>query len=289
MWILLIIGSALTLGLYDVCKKHAVDANGVLPALWLSTAIGTAAVAAAQAATGALLPACTLALQAADLLLLKSLMVAASWIAAWYAMRALPITIVAPIRGSQPVWVVAGALLFFREAPSALQWAGIGVTIGGYFLFSMIGQQEGIRFRADRGVALIFLATVIGAAAALYDKYLLQPRHLSPEAVQLGFQVGMVAMIGLAWVGMRAAGWRRTPFAWRWTVAAVGLLLVLSDWLYFTALAQPDALLSVLSPIRRTNAIVAFLVGGPLFCDANRRAKGLALLVVVLGAVLLCL
>ena len=44
MWMLLILISALTLGLYDVCKKHAVDGNGVLPALWCSTAIGTAAV-----------------------------------------------------------------------------------------------------------------------------------------------------------------------------------------------------------------------------------------------------
>ena len=44
VWIVLILLSAVALGIYDVCKKHAVNANAVMPALFLGTAVGTAIV-----------------------------------------------------------------------------------------------------------------------------------------------------------------------------------------------------------------------------------------------------
>ena len=40
-WVLPIICSALTLGVYDVCKKHAVRENQVMPVLFLATCSGT--------------------------------------------------------------------------------------------------------------------------------------------------------------------------------------------------------------------------------------------------------
>jgi len=289
LWVVLILVSAVTLGLYDVCKKHAVHANAVMPVLFLGTTTGTIAVVLAQAATGRLGPALAVDAATWGLLALKSALVTTSWVCAYYAMRTLPISIAAPIRGSQPVWTLAGALVVFAERPVGWQWAGIGTTFVGYYLFSVLGKREGIHFRTNRGVWLIVLATILGAASGLYDKYLLQPRRLTPETVQAWFQIDLSVLIGALWLGQRRGGLSRTAFAWRWSIPAVGLLLVVSDYLYFSALARPGVMISILSPIRRSNCVVSFLVGGALFRDRNRRAKAWALGAIVLGVVLLCL
>lgn len=288
LWIGLILLSAVTLGVYDVCKKHAVHANAVMPVLFLGVAVGTAAVTLMLAATGQLAEVMRITRNQYWLLLLKSAIVTSSWICAYYAMRSLPISIAAPIRGSQPVWTLGGALLVFSERPTPWQWAGIATTFIGYYLFSVLGKREGINFRKHSGIGLILLATIIGAGSGLYDKYLLQPVGLRPQTVQFWFQVNLCLLIGGTWLFQRSAGLTRTDFAWRWSIPAVGLLLVVSDLLYFTALHQPDAMISILSPIRRSNCVISFLVGGALFQDKNRRAKAVALGMVVLGVLMLC-
>ena len=83
LWIGLIILSALTLGFYDVCKKHAVHDNAVMPVLFLATSTGTVAVTLALLFTGQLQD--HLAVSAATWwqLMLKSAIVTASWTCAY--------------------------------------------------------------------------------------------------------------------------------------------------------------------------------------------------------------
>ena len=288
-WIVLILLSAVTLGVYDVCKKHAVHGNAVMPVLFLGVAVGTAVVVATLGATGQLVEALHVDRTNFWLLVLKSALVTSSWMCAYYAMRALPISIAAPIRSSQPAWTLGGALLLFAERPTPWQWAGIATTFVGYYIFSVVGRREGIHFGRHHGIGLIILATMLGAASGLYDKYLLQPRGLTPQTVQVWFQINLCLIIGGIWLFQRSAGLTRTEFAWRWSIPAVGLLLVISDYLYFTALHQPDAMISILSPIRRSNCVISFLVGGALFKDKNRRAKAAALGMILLGVLLLCI
>ena len=288
-WMILILLSAVTLGIYDVCRKHAVDANAVMPVLFLATGTGTVLVVLTLLAGGQLLPALDVNGPTWVLLALKAVLVTASWMSAYYGMRALPISIAAPIRGSQPVWTLIGALVIFGERPTPGQWVGIGTTFAGYYLLSMLGKREGIHFRKHYGVGLMLLAAILGGASGLYDKYLLQPRHLTPETVQAWYQIDLSVLIGLLLLAQRRIGLARTAFRWRWTIPAVGLMLVLSDYCYFSALHQPEALISIPTPIRRSNCVISFLVGGALFRDRNRRGKAVALALVVLGVVILCL
>ena len=57
--------------------------------------------------------------------------------------------------------------------------------------------------------------------------------------------------------------------------------------LYFFALKQPDALLSVISVIRRGSVLVTFVCGAIVFKEGNLRAKGLNMLLMVAGIALL--
>lgn len=289
MWITLVVISAVILGIYEICNKHAVHQNAVMPPLFLGTASGTLVVVLALLAKGQLGFYADVGWVVWLQILLKSGIVTCSWICGYYAMRSLPISIASPIASTQPAWVLVGALLVFSERLTALQWVGIGVIFSGYYFFSMAGKQEGIHFQKHKGIPLIFAATMLGGVSGLYDKYLLQPQHLAPMSVQLWFQVNLVLLIGAAWLIQRGLGLARSPFVWRWSIPIMGLMLSASDWCYFTALSDPHAKISIISAMRRSNCVISFVIGGLLFQDQNKRRKAAALVFVILGVILLCL
>ena len=63
----------------------------------------------------------------------------------------------------------------------------------------------------------------------------------------------------------------------------------MADFVYFYALSQPHAMISVVSMIRRGSVIVSFLFGALIFREHNLKTKAVDLLLVLLGMVFLYL
>ena len=55
----------------------------------------------------------------------------------------------------------------------------------------------------------------------------------------------------------------------------------------FTAIAQPEALISLISPVRRSSVVISFLLGIFLFRETHRRAKGTCIAGIITGVILL--
>lgn len=297
-WIYLGLISSVLLGLYDICKKRSLNHNAVLPILFLSVLSGfipfyilfiaSRTVPGLMQQWGVYVPLAT-GTQHVHLFA-KSGIVSVSWVLAYFAMKHLPISIVSPIRASGPVWTLIGALILFHERPAPMQWAGMGIIFFFYYIFSLIGRREGVEFHRSRWVLYIFLATFIGTFSSLYDKYLLQQLHYPVMLVQFWFSFYLVVLLGLivmlAWWPRRAL---HTPFEWRWSIPMIGILLVAADLVYFCAVREPDALIVILSLLRRSSVIVSFGLGSLLFRDVNRRQKAWALVGVLAGVILIVL
>lgn len=288
-WLLPILASAVALGIYDLCKKYSVRDNSVMPVLFLATLCGSLVFVFGTLLSGGFTEAAVCSLLHWNLIVLKSLLVSASWICVYYAMRELPISIAAPIRASAPLWTFIGSLVLYSEIPSVMQALGMLSIFGGYYCFSILGKMEGISFRNHKGIHLIMLGTLLGAASALYDKYLLGILHIPRATVQLWFSVDLVFILGAAFLVRRFAFGDHRPFKWRWSIPATGILLIAADWLYFYALSLPDVQISVLSLLRRCSCIVTFSVGIYYFRDANIRGKAVALALILIGVVILAL
>lgn len=67
------------------------------------------------------------------------------------------------------------------------------------------------------------------------------------------------------------------------------ILLVIADIAYFYSVHDPDALIVVLSILRRSSVVVSFVAGCFLFKDVNRGRKAWALAGVLAGVVLIIL
>ena len=287
MWILL---SAVFLALYDIAKKSSARDNAVLPVLLCSTCFGCTAFLTGLALTGELSPSlAAVTREAAVLAAVKSVIVAASWVFTFTALRTLPVTIATPIRASAPAIVFVAAFFVYGERPTPVQLVGMAAVFAGYFAFSWAGRGEGIDFLRDKAVWCAFAGMICSAMSSMWDKYVFQCRGADVEAVQLVFQLGLVCVYALLFAGRTALRLHGDRFEWRWSIPLVGVLLAAADWLYFTGLAIPDVPISVASLMRRFSVVLTFVFGARFFHETNLRRKALALALLLAGIALLCL
>ena len=268
--------------MYDLCKKASVKNNSVFPTLFLTSFTGWAALSLTLLSTGRMGDAVGIASRHIPLLLVKSLIVAASWTATYVALRTLPITCAAPIRASGPFWTLIGAVLIFSEIPNAVQSVGMAFVLAGCVFFSLSSGKDRTA-GGVKAVALAFTGTVLGSCSALYDKHLMQGIGILPLTVLWWFLGGMTVIYAVL------AALDHRGFEWRFTMPLTGVLLTASDAFYFTAIAAPDAQISVLSLIRRSSIVLTFFIGGALFRERDLRRKAFALAAILAGVLLLCL
>src|ERR1039458_1098805 len=147
-WIVASLLSALFLGVYDLCIKHAIRDNAVLPVLFFSTLTGAAVwtmLLLVQSVQPGLLPPTLVTDALTPLqhlqLLLKSAIVAASWIFTYFGLKHLPLSLASPIRATSPLWTLVGALLILGERPDGLQLLGVITTLVAFFGLSLAGQR----------------------------------------------------------------------------------------------------------------------------------------------------
>ena len=226
-------------------------------------------------------------------IVLKSFIVLSSWLFGYFAMKHLPITIVGPVNATRPIMVLVGAMLVFGEQLNLWQWGGVLLAIISFFLLSKSGKKEGIDFKHNRWVYFLVLAAVFGAVSGLYDKYLMAPVSegglgLARMAVQSWYNLYQCFLMGLMllllWWPQRQL---TTPMHWHWAIVFIGLFLSAADFVYFYALSLPDAMISIVSMIRRGSVIVSFLFGAAVFREKNLGGKIIDLLLVLLGMVFL--
>lgn len=292
-WIVASLVSAFFLGCYDLCTKHAVRDNAVLPVLFFANAFSASlwlvAMAVAAAAPGMLPDSLTVAsltwTQHAQLLL-KSTIVAISWVCSYFAVKQLPLSIAAPIRATGPVWTLIGALLVLGERPSWLELIGIGTTLASFFGLSVVGAAEGIHFHRNKWIGWLLAGTLFGAISGLYDKFLLGTAGFTASTVQAWFSIYLALLFLPLVVGWKLRWWPRHTFEWRWSVPLVSAALLVCDFIYFTALTDPEALVSVVASLRRASVLVAFAGGLLFFGEVNGRKKLPAVLGVLVGIVL---
>jgi drug/metabolite transporter (DMT)-like permease len=292
-WIVASLISAFFLGCYDLCTKHAVRDNAVLPVLFLANACSAslwllliALQHSAPASFPALLAVAPLTAAQHGLLFLKSLLVGTSWMCAYFAVKHLPVSLASPIRATGPVWTLVGALIVLGERPSWLEMLGIVTTLGSFVLLSFAGAREGIHFHRDKWIGWLFAGTLLGAASGLYDKFLLGRSGFTAATVQAWFSIYLALLFLPLAIGWKLRWWPRHDFHWRWSVIGVSLALLAADFVYFNALRDPGALISLVSSVRRGSTLVAFAGGLLLFHEVNGRQKLPAVLGVLAGIVL---
>jgi transporter family protein len=296
MWLTLAFVSAALLGLYDAAKKTALTDNAVLPVLLLNTLFSTLiflpTILSAEGGwgwfDGTVLASTPGSAHAHGLVVLKSAIVLASWIFGYFGIKHLPITIVGPINATRPVMVLVGAMLVFGERLNLYQWIGVGLALVSLFMLSRSSRREGVDFAHNLWIVFVALAAVTGAMSGLYDKFIMS--RLDAVFVQGWYNLYQLLMMSVV---VAVLWWPRrrstTPFHWSWAIPLISVFLSLADFAYLMALREADALISVVSMIRRGSVVVSFACGALLFHERNLRSKAVDLAFILAGMVFLWL
>ena len=300
MWLILAFVSAALLGCYDSLKKQALRGNAVIPVLFLNTLFSSLIFLPFIVLSGTtdMLDG-TIFLTASGgwdmhkYILLKACIVLSSWILGYFGMKHLPLTIVGPINATRPVMVLVGAMLVFGERLNVWQWLGVLLAVASFLMLSRSGKKEGIDFKHDSWIYMIVGASFLGAVSGLYDKYLMAPIEsrgvgLDRMMVQSWYNIYQCVMMGLMVVLLWWPKHKQTtPFHWTWSIVLVSVFLSIADFVYFYSLSLPDAMISIVSMIRRGSVIVSFLFGAMIFNEKNLKAKAFDLALVLLGMLFL--
>ncbi|MFA6176787.1 MAG: permease, partial [Phycisphaerae bacterium] len=70
-------------------------------------------------------------------------------------------------------------------------------------------------------------------------------------------------------------------------IPVIAVLLIAADILYFRAMSNPQALVSLLSTIRASCIAISFVVGGLIFRELRLSLKAIALVGVIAGICLI--
>lgn len=299
MWISFALLSALCLGFYDVFKKQSLSGNAVVPVLFVNTLL-CALVFVPLMVSSALgyitaessLYMATPTWEVHRHILLKAIIVLASWLCGYFGIKHLPLTIAGPINSTRPVLTLLGALFIYGEVLNGWQWIGVVLAIASVYLLSRSGRREGIHFAHNKHILLVALAAVLGSTSGLYDKHLLAPiasgglalPKLEVQGYYNLYQCAMMLIIlAIVWWPRRSV----LRFEWRWSIPLIALFLTLTDLSYFYAMSQEGALVAVVSMVRRSNVLVSFAIGVFFLREANAKRKAIDLLLVLLS--LICL
>lgn len=301
MWIAFALLSALLLGFYDVSKKISLKDNAIIPVLFLNTLfcsllfVPFIALSGNAIGSDAFLYVPQTSLHEQVFIMLKAVIVLSSWILGYKAIKHLPLTIVGPINATRPVMVLMGALLLYGERLNLWQWAGVALSIVSFFMLSRSGRKEGIRFSHNKWIAFLIAAAVLGACSGLYDRLILAPvsegglglHHMTVQVYYNFYQciLMFVAMLTM-WLPKRRSS---TPLKWHWAIPVISIFLSAADLAYFYALTKPDAMISVVSMIRRGSVVVSFCIGAIFLHEKNLRSKLPDVILILLSMLMLYL
>ena len=297
MWLLLAFVSATLLGFYDTSKKAALKDNAVLPVLFLNTLFstiifspfildvlvgndwfaGTSLETAPYQGEGNML-------KAHLMVVVKAIIVLTSWIAGYFGIKHIPITIVGPINATRPVMVLVGAMIFFGERLNLCQWIGVLLSMLSIYLMSRSSKKENIDFVRNKWMWCVAIGTIMGAVSALYDKFIMT--ELSPLFVQSWFNlyqfIIMFIILMIVWYPTRE---KTTRFHWSWAIPLIAIFVGAADFSYFNALSMEDSMISVVSLIRRGSVLISFACGVIIFKERNLKAKIIDLLLILIGMI----
>jgi transporter family protein len=287
-WLLLILGSAFLLGLYAPMMKHMLGHEKL-------TQIGSLYPLVAVALLAILYP-IDYSLPFSDLgwlVLLKSASIALTIFSANLALAHLPVSIYAPMRNISPIFLLIFSYFLLGESIDLVQIFGLFMIVIGAVLLDVDIRKKGqlrqvARFFKQPAILLLFIAAFIVSFAAIFDRILLR----SVDAPSLLFWY-LLIMAAMFWV-VNIIRERQLPFIgiekqeWLWIVM-MGVVILLSDLLYFKAVQVPGTIIVVLIGTRRLANLVSTIIGGHAFHEKDVPYKAAMCLVMILGTVLLVL
>lgn len=213
------------------------------------------------------------------LVLIKSILIFASWAFGYKAIQNLPISIYSPLNTLNPLFVVLYGIVVFGEQLNPQQFIGITTILSSYLLIGKSGEIETGNLLKNRYFYFVILNSLLSATSAMLDKIIL--KSVTTGQMQFWTYLFLSILYGIS-LYQRTKN-KSTPIRFSIYVLLIAIFLVLSDKWYFDAVGMPFSQISLIIPIKRISVFVSAILGGVIFQEQNLMKKAGAVAVVILG------
>lgn len=294
-WIALGALSGLVFGLSDVATKRGLEENSILFVLagtfafavlfWIPVIGWMFIQGSGMEWLGAI---GKIAFTSHLAIFLKSSCLAASSLLAFAAIKHLPLSVAGGIRATGPIWPLIGGILLFQESLRPQEWAGLILILGALTIYTTVGLRSGGARASMAWIAAMTGAVLLAGISLLLDKALVSGRDIDPRHIQFLSDFYRFAIVAAAVGGhIRLKPGAARGAHWHWGIAAGGLGMSLGEFIYFRALLNPDAIIGILSALRRVSVVTAFLFAVFVLKEDRIRAKSAAISLLILGLIIL--
>jgi bacterial/archaeal transporter family protein len=278
LWFWLTLISGIVFGFYDIYKKKAMEKSALLNVLFLHSFFCFVIVAFTFP------NAFTVSYQSLGLILLKSLFIFFSWILGFLALRNMAISIFTPLATLTPVFSIILGFLVLQERMSWLQWIGILIILAAFYFIGKADAKDTKASFKNKDFLYVVASCFLAALNALTDKITL--KTTTPGQMQFWFYLFLSFCYLGAFFYQRSKNRDCYITKFNWEILWISLFLVVSDWLYFTALKDPHGQISIILPLRRVSVLVSTIYGGIIFKEKNLKVKFAYLCLVIIGIVI---
>lgn len=303
MWILYTALYGVLIGFYTVLRKKASDKSSIIFMIALSSTVGFLLVlwispeAFATDFRGVLL------------FLLKSIIVFTAWIFELIALRHYFMSSLQPINSIKVFMSFIISLLIFNEPVIWWKFSGVLIIFIGLIFLNQFdkrqlkkqsslnqdlqissGQKtEFDKLKKKRLIAIIFfiLSCCLNETSGILDKVFMD--SYTPMQMQFWFMffIAMFAWLAFLALCIKNKKMLASKRDWgNWLIYFCGIILVVADRLLFTALTDPNVLVSCVSILKQLSTIVAVVFGGLLFKEKNLKYKLVFLAFILIGIVI---
>jgi uncharacterized membrane protein len=278
LWFWLTLISGIVFGFYDIYKKKAMEKSALLNVLFLHSLFCFIMV------SFALPSALKVTYPSIGLIFLKSLFIFFSWILGFLALRKMAISIFTPLATLTPVFSIILGFLVLQERMSLLQWIGILIILAAFYFIGKADTDDTRKTFKNKDFLYVVASCFLAALNALTDKIVLKTN--TPGQMQFWFYLFLTLCYFGAFLYKRSKNRDCYITKFNLNILWISFFLVVSDWLYFTALKDPHGQISVILPLRRVSVLVSTIYGGIIFKEKNLKVKFAYLCLVIIGIVI---
>ena len=219
------------------------------------------------------------------IIFLKSIIIYFSWILSFLAFKHLPISLVSPLKTLTPLFTIIFGITLLNEHFSLLQVIGFFTIIGAYVFIGKKGTSEIKNFIKSKYLYLMILSAFLSSLSGLIDKIAL--KKVNSGQMQFWFMFLLTLFYFITFIISSYKEHRRLVINFDFSIILASVAIVLSDRLYFMAVAIPTSQISVIMPIRFISVFVSVILGGLIFKEQNLQGKLFGVFNMLIGVVLI--
>lgn len=280
-YLLLSLGSAVCLAIYDIAKKVSLKKSSTEEILFFYTLI--AFISSFIFIKDAL----NTSLIGIGIVFIKSLIISVNWAITMKAMKKLDVGIVVPFGMMTTVFVTISAYLFFGEPVNLESILGIVLVLFGLIVLANLEKKDKKEKNDYKYILLLVFGAFLGAISGTLDKFVLSNGYATNGGLLFFFMLFLSAIYGVVYfIKNKKINFR--VLKTNYPIILIGLAIVASDLLYYNAVSIPDSKLALISIVRRLSLFISVIAASLLLKESNLFKK-IIIFVIMFGGLALIL